>query len=72
MKEVNDKQRARLDRLTLANIKLQKKNAEIRKEVELARQALQDIKDRARQRTIRQKTREQLQDIGVLIVPKTD
>lgn len=69
---MNDKQRARLDRLTLANIKLQKKNEEIRKEVELARQALKEIEERARQRAIRMKTHEQLQKLGVIVVPETD
>lgn len=69
---MNDKERARLDRLTLANMKLQKSIDEKRKDLELAKAALKEIREREHKRTMHQKTREQLQNIGVLIVPKTD
>jgi len=69
---MNDRERARLDRLIINNDKLRKRNEEIRKEVEFARQALKEIQERQRQKAIRMKTQEQLSDLGVIVIPKTD
>lgn len=69
---MNDKQRARLDRLTLSNKKLEKQGEELRKEVELAKTALKEIQERQRQRGMRMKAHEQLQKLGVLVLPDSD